>query len=90
MHYSAHLLTSYCAVYACTQVSREQKGGGGDGWGYPQGDMHMVAVVEGYIETAWLGLGKPVLALVAQMGLQTLLTTFGCKGDLGSERMFAG
>ena len=42
------------------------------------------------IETAWLGLSKPVLALVAQMGLQTLLTTFGCEGDLGSEWMFAG
>jgi len=35
---------------------------------YPQGDMHMVGLVA--VELSWLGLGYPVVALVAQMGLE--------------------
>ena len=38
------------------------KGGtGGDGWGHPQGDMHVVAVVVGFRN----GLVGPILALVS-------------------------
>ena len=42
-----------------------RKGGtGGDGWGHPQGDIHMVAVVVG-VRKAWLALGGPIFVLVA-------------------------
>lgn len=35
------------SLCACMQVLREQDGTGGCGWGHPQGDIHMVAVVAG-------------------------------------------
>ena len=60
---SALLVTSYCALRrkdslcACARVLREQGGTGGGGWGRPQGDIHMVAVVagcrNGLVGTGW-------------------------------------
>ena len=44
----------------------------GDGWGYSQGYMHVVAAVE----ESWLGLGWPPLALSALTGLQNTTVTF--------------
>ena len=49
-------------------VSRKGRTGRG-GWGHPQGDLHMVAVVA-VCRNAWLALDGPILALFAQIGLE--------------------
>ena len=40
----------------------------------------------------WLALGSPILAMVAHLDFENATLTFisGCKGDLGSERVFGG
>lgn len=45
------------------------------------------------VEMPWVALGGPILALVAEVDLEMLLTLcspFGCEGDLGSELVFIG
>ena len=55
--------------------SVSRKGGTGEGgWGHPQGNMCMVAVVAG-CRMPWLALGGLILTLVAQMGLENATLT---------------
>jgi len=46
---------------------------------YPQGDIHMVAVVAG----CRLGLSHPVVALVAQMGIENAHLVGASEGRFG-------
>ena len=98
--YSALLVTSYsalhrkivCALRARFCVSR--KGGTGEAWGHPQGDIHMVAARFGcqsaMVGTGWANscpgcmerLGKCYSHLVYRWLIS------GRKGCLGSERVY--
>ena len=75
VHFRLHHTVSCTekSPHACADSASAERVGQGEGWGHPQGDMHMVAATLG-CEGPWLGLGGPPPTLIVWVRLKN--TTF--------------
>ena len=70
----AHCAEKIVCALACWFCVSRMGGTGGGGWGHPQGDLHMLAVVA-VCRNVLVGTGSPILALFAQIGLENTALT---------------